>query len=224
MSRAFPLVAAVLALAAARADEPAKGITVDKDRRAVVVEAKVAPRKIDDPALKGVVYPIEVIACWPFPRGKKAHETVVTIDVKPSDVHKALEQLGLKPGKPVKGDVAETAQGPELNIFLEVPSDAGPRRVPIERTLVDPRSNKPLPKVKWRFTGSVLSKPSPDRAETVYGADLSGTLIAIFPVTDETVVQTSLTMKEEKYLKLETNKALLPKEGTPVKLVIEAAR
>jgi hypothetical protein len=31
-------------------------------------------------------------------------------------------------------------------------------------------------------------------------------------------------MKEEKYLKLETNKRVLPPEGTPVKLVIEAAR
>src|SRR5262249_26293368 len=95
------------------------------------------------------------------------------------------------------------------------------RRVPIERTLVDPKTNKPMPKVRWRFTGSVMSKPSPDKEETVYGADLTGTLIAIFPVTDETVFQTNLTMKEEKYLKLETNRAVLPPEGTPVKLVIE---
>ena len=209
---------------AARADEPASGVVVDKDRKAVVIDARIAPRKIEDPKFKGVVYPIEVIACWGFPKGQKAHETVVTIDVKPSEIHKALEQLGLKPGKPVKGDVAETAQGPELTILLEVPSDTGTRRIPIERALLDPRTNKPMPKVKWRFTGSVLSKPSPDKDDKVYGADLTGTLIAIFPVTDETVVQTSLTMKEEKYLKLETNKTVLPKEGTPVKLVIEAAK
>jgi hypothetical protein len=55
----------------------------------------------------------------------------------------------------------------------------------------------------------------------VYGADLSGTLIAIFPVTKETVLQTNLTLKEEKYLKLETDKNVLPKEGAAVKLVIE---
>ena len=34
-----------------------------------------------------------------------------------------------------------------------------------------------MPKVKWRFTGSVLTKPSPDKDEVVYGADLTGTLI-----------------------------------------------
>jgi hypothetical protein len=222
MKRVILLVVALAG--AARADEPASGVVVDKDRKAVVVDARIAPRKIEDPKFKGVVYPIEVIACWGFPKGQKAHETVVTIDVKPSEVHKALEQLGLKSGKPVKGDVAETSQGPELTILLEVPSDTGTRRIPIERALLDPRTNKPLPKVKWRFTGSVLSKPSPDKEDKVYGADLTGTLIAIFPVTDETVVQTSLTMKEEKYLKLETNKTVLPKEGTPVKLVIEAAK
>jgi hypothetical protein len=37
-------------------------------------------------------------------------------------------------------------------------------------------------------------------------------------------MQTSLTMKEEKYLKLETNKKVLPPEGTAVRLVIEAAK
>jgi len=58
----------------------------------------------------------------------------------------------------------------------------------------------------------------------MYGADLSGTLIAIFPVTNETVLQTSLTMAEEKFLKLEMNTKLLPKEGTPVKLVIEVPK
>jgi hypothetical protein len=67
----------------------------------------------------------------------------------------------------------------------------------------------------------VKRKADPTKEELSYGADISGTLIAIFPVTDETVFQTSLTMAEEKYLKLELNTKLLPKEGTAVKLVIE---
>ena len=66
-----------------------------------------------------------------------------------------------------------------------------------------------------------MSQADPSKPEKTYGADLTGTLIAIFPVTNETVLQTNLTMKEEKYLKLETDKKILPKEGAPVKLVIE---
>ncbi len=41
-------------------------------------------------------------------------------------------------------------------------------------------------------------------------------------MTDETVLQTGLTMKEEKLIKLETNKKLLPAEGSDVTLVIVA--
>lgn len=203
---------------------PAGGITIDKDKRTITIPAKIAPRKLpnlDKP------YPIEVIACWGHthkPPGQKAHETIVTIESKPSNIHKALEDFGLKPGKPVMGESKDPPQGPEVNLFLEFVREGRAKRVPIERTLVDPLTNKPMPKVKWRFTGSVRSQPDPTKDETVYGADRTGTLISIFPVTNETVFQTNLTMKEEKYLKLETNKELLPAEGTSVKLVIEVPK
>src|SRR5437588_7550942 len=112
-----PLLAALALLLAghlpgrAGKGEPA-GVTVDKDKRTVTVDAKIAPRKLE--YLKGEVYPIEVIACWPHPRGKKAHETVVTIDVMPSAVHKALESLGVQAGKPVMGESDKPPQGPEV--------------------------------------------------------------------------------------------------------------
>jgi hypothetical protein len=67
-----------------------------------------------------------------------------------------------------------------------------------------------------------LSAPDPNTPDVKkYGADLTGSLIVLFPVTDETVLQTSWTMKEEKYLKLEVNSDVMPKEGGAVKLVIE---
>src|SRR6266404_760655 len=122
------------------ADEKSSGITVDKEKKAVVVDCKIAPRKLADPKFKGEIYPIEVVACWAFPKGQKAHETVVTIDAKPSDVHKGLVELGLKPGKPVVGDVKEEPDGPTVNIYLEFPGpDGEPKRVAIERTMIDPK-------------------------------------------------------------------------------------
>src|SRR3954447_4877320 len=89
------------ALSARAADEKAGGVTVDKEKRTVTLDCKIAPRKL--PALQEI-YPIEVIACWGHahkPPGKKAHETIITFDAKPSEIHKALEELGVKPGKPV---------------------------------------------------------------------------------------------------------------------------
>jgi hypothetical protein len=224
MFRSKPHTTAVLAVlmgsTVLAADRPAEGIRVDKEKRTITVDARIAPRKIDDPRYEQI-YPIEVIASWAFPKGQKAHETVVTFEAKPSEVHKALVGLGLQPGKPVVGEGDKPPEGPEVKLFLEVPADEGrTRRLPIEKVLVDPRTNRPMPKVQWRFTGSVMTQPDPNKPAKVYGADLTGTLISIFPVTNQTVFQTNLTMKEEKYVKLETNK-LVPKVGTAVKLIIE---
>ncbi|MBO0697370.1 MAG: hypothetical protein J2P46_03160 [Zavarzinella sp.] len=214
------VVGAAALLAVPAAADPA-GIKVDKDKKTVTVDAKVAPRKLEK---YDQIYPIEVVACWADPKGKKAHETVVTIDVMPSDVHKALESLGLKPGKPAMGENS-VAEGPEVKVSLEVPDGGGTKKLSIHRFLLDPKTKQPFPRdVKFKFTGSAPVKPDPTKADTVYGADVSGTLIAIYPVTNETVCQTTLTMKEEKYLKLEVDTAVLPKEGTPVKLIIGPAK
>lgn len=209
---------AVGALPLVAQDKKPSPVEVDKDKKAVYVACTVAPRKLPNLA---EVYPLEVVASLPAPEGKKAHETVVVFSAKPSEVHAALESLGLKPGKPARGEGA-VAEGPELKVSLEVPGANGQmKRVPIEKVMVDRKTGKALPKLKWFFTGSVMKQPDPNKPEKVYGADQSGTLIALFPVTDETVIQTSLTMKEEPLIKLETDKTILPKEGTEVKLVIE---
>jgi outer membrane protein assembly factor BamB len=192
-------------------------VTVDKSRKTVSVPCRVAQRQLPD--LKEV-YPVEVIATRPAPTGQKAHETVIVADVKPSRVQEALLALGLAPGKPAKGQQG-TAAGPALRLLLEFPGPNGrPRTIPVEKTLVDKRTGRPLPEVTWHFTGSVMREPDPGKSEETFGADASGTLIALFPVTDETVIQSSLTMVEESLLTLDTDKAVLPPEGTEGRLII----
>ena len=210
-------------IAALRADDKApKGLAVDKVKKTVSIDCAIAPRKL--PHLDKI-YPIEVVACFPHDgaiKGQKAHETVVTFaDLKPSQVHKALEELGLKAGKPARGEVGKS-EGPEVKIYLEFPGpDGKPKLLPIEATMIDIKTKKPLPPLKWVFTGSVMKNPDPEKDDKVYGADLSGTLITIFPVTDDTVFQTNLTMKDEGDIKLEMTPNLLPKEKTPAKLIIQ---
>jgi hypothetical protein len=227
-------VAVVLAALpfSSEAQQPApKGLSVDKGNKTITIDCQIAPRKIDDPGYKEI-YPLEVVATWPWDkdpakRAQKAHETVVVFDrdIKPSVVHKALEELGLKAGKPMMGGTRkDVPQGPDCDIFLEwAGPDGQPKKVPIERTMIDPKTKKPMPKLKWRFTGSVMVQPDPNKPDKVYGADLTGTLIAIFPVTNQTVFQTNLTFEDEKLIKLDTDKSLLPKEGTPAKLIIQPA-
>ena len=222
MTRLAPLLILTACLGWAAAAEPDAKVVVDSARKSVSIPAVVAPRKLPN---LDQVYPIEVIATFGYKAGTKgkAHETVLVTTAKPSEVHKALESLGLSPGKPAKGEGAAAA-GPEVAVYVELPGAGGApgKRLSLDKVLLDPKTKKPMPKgVKFRFTGSSRAQPSPDKPDTVYAADLTGTLIAIFPVTDETVLQSSLTMAEEKYLKLEVNAAALPKEGEPVRLVLE---
>jgi hypothetical protein len=199
------------------------GIVVDKEKKTVTFDAKIAPRKLE--YLKGEIYPLEVIATWPHPKGKKAHETIVVTDVLPSNVHKAIESLGIKAGKPVMGGENEVPEGPEFSVYLGIPEAGEIKKVSIDKCMVDVKSGKTFPKdIKFRFTGSALVQEDPNKPDLTYGADSSssGTFLAIFPVTDKTVFQTSLSMKYEKFLKLETNPKVVPKEGTPVKLILQA--
>ena len=202
----------VFIVALAAADDAPSKIVIDKEKKTITIACKMAPRKLEK---YDQIYPIEIIACYPDPAGQKAHETVVTIDIKPSEIHKALEDFGLKPGKPAKGE-GGVPTGPEVKISLDV----GGRTVPIEKCLVDIKTKKTLPSLKWLFTGSTMKQLDPNKPDLTYAADQTGTLIAVFPVTDETVFQTNLTMKDEPVLKMETNKPILPKEGEAVKLII----
>jgi hypothetical protein len=200
-------------------EKPNQLVVIDAKKKTVTVTCAIAPRKLPN---LNEIYPIEVIACYPAPQGQKAHETVVVFkDVKPSDIHRALELLGLKAGKPARGE-DQKAEGPEVKLYLEFTgADGKTKRVDMAKTMVYRDSGKPIPDLKWHFTGSIVKQPDPEKDDQVYAADLTGTLIALFPVTDETVIQSHLTMKDEPVFKLETDKKLLPKEGAAAKLIIE---
>ncbi len=186
----------------------------------IILPSQAAPRKL---ATLKEIYPHEIVASNPAPQGQKAHETVVVSDVLPSELHKALVSLGATPGKPVKGDGTPT--GTQLKISFVFTGPAGKSRtVPIEQTILDKRTGKTLPPLKWFFTGSVLRRPDPDKPDTVYGADLSGTFISIFPVTDELIIQSDLPDETQSFLKLEINPNIVPEELTSVALLIEVLK
>ncbi len=190
-------------------------IVVDKEQRTVTIPCNVAARKLD---YLSEIYPIEVIATYPHPLGRKAHETVVTFkDIKPSDVHLALQSLGLQPGRPTQGDGKPA--GPLLRVYLVMPESGA--RVPMEKVLINSATSQRIAPMNWRFTGSNWRQPDPEKADRVYGADTTGTLITLFPVTDDCVIQTDLTPKDMSSMELETNTEILPREGMPLKMVIE---
>ncbi len=195
-------------------------VIVDKVHRYIDIPALVAPRKL--PTLKDI-YPLEVVATYPTPQGQKAHETVVITEVLPSELHKALVGLGATAGVPIKGDGEPT--GSLVAVSLVIPGLSGKDRViPIEKCIIDQRTGKPLPPLHWRFTGSAYRQLDPDKPEKAYGADIAGTFVTIYPVTDETVIQSDLPNEAQSSLKLEMNRNIIPEENAPLRLRIEVLK
>ncbi len=127
--------------AASIAQTPKNSLILDHANRRVILPCVVAPRKL--PHLSEV-YPLEVIATWPTPQGQKAHETVVVFArIRPSEVHAALTQLGLKPGKPANA-VGQTPAGSTVKLLLEFPGKDGKNsRVPVEQVMIKKKREKP---------------------------------------------------------------------------------
>ena len=203
-----------------------RGILVDKKKSRVVVDVEIAPRKL--PHLKQI-YPIEVMVAGA--QGKKAHETVLISDVSPLQVHRALEELGLVAGRPGIAD-KRPPSGPEVRLWLEYPGRFGlSKKVDLASAVVDRRTGLALDggasnsgrKVRWLFTGSTLVKIDPRSEKEVYGAEFSGTMVTIFPVTDETVFQSTLGMDAEALFNLEAA-GVLPAIGSKARLLIEPVR
>ena len=150
-SRIWIAIVALSAAAVASGQAPPAGFTVDKEKKEILIPCKIAPRKL--PNLPEI-YPIEVVATYAAPKGQKAHETVVNFDAKPSEIHKALESLGLKAGKPARGEDG-VATGAELDVLLEFADKTGAKkRIGMETVIVDRKTGKAFPPLKWHFTGS----------------------------------------------------------------------
>ena len=74
--------------------------------------------------------------------------------------------------------------------------------------------------MRWFFTGSAMVQADASTTKEIYGAEFSGTLVTIFPVTDETVFQSNLGMDAESLFNLDVA-GILPPIGSKAKLLIE---
>jgi len=113
----------------------------------------------------------------------------------------------------VSGSIMHGASGRRTS-YGKVAQAAAKLQPPTEIALKDPR--------QWKLVGKRVARldtVDKTNGKQVYGADLTGTLFTLFPGTDETVFQSGSGLDES--LKVETNPKVLPKEGTPVKLVIQ---
>ena len=207
------LWAVAVALAAQNADKP----ELDEKAGTASFAAKVVKQEVYA-ELKGVIeYAI-------VNKGGKGYESLFEAAVDPIALHQALQTLGVQPGKPAYEDddgKAHPPTGGTLAIRVEWKDGDKARSEPIEAFIIDSTTGKPMEPVRWLFTGSKKGFiPTLEKQDLMV---LNTNNLVALHQTDGTVLVTN-PVASTTGNRYKTNKDLLPKEGTPVRIVMHALK
>jgi len=101
------------------------------------------------------------------------YESLLWSFAKPSDIHKALAFIGIKPGEPFNPDKLRFRPKGEL-IYLSISRKDGPSGVPtvrLENMIQEKQKEKPLPESGFVFTGSIQVSAPEGQTGLTYAAD-----------------------------------------------------
>jgi len=100
------------------------------------------------------------------------YESLMISYAAPSDIHRALEKIGLQPGTPVHPDAYEFwPRGDRVSatILWKPEGEKAPVEMAVEKTAIE--NEKVMKPEPWVFTGAPTLPSRVNEGETVYGAD-----------------------------------------------------
>jgi len=183
----FALLLASPVLAQERENENEKelpqlpGVKADRKNKIVEIEGKIIlPLQADW---------LELLACAPKSR---EHESIISLDAKPSHVHGALMLIGLKPGSPLRAERVgdnwkfHPPTGPKVAVTIHYELKGKKYDVPANDWIVDQKTRKPLPDNIWLFTGSKMYEVD---GKSIYIADIEGNILSLVNFQDEVLAR-----------------------------------
>jgi acylphosphatase len=191
--------------------------TVDEQARRITFNGRVAKQDVYA-ELKGA---IEYLICAP---GGKSYECLFICPVDIPALHRALLRIGIRAGHPASeedGKVILPAGG-GVRIFVEWTGAKGKQRARAESFVLDTIYNKPLQELDWAFTGSRESR-DPDTGEPILQAVTTKNIASVHQLDATVLLQNPLEDAAKVHNRYKANLELLPREGTPVTIVFEAA-
>ena len=190
---------------------------VDEQARRISFSGQVAKQNIYA-ELKGAV---EYLICG---QGGKAYESLFVCPVNIQALYNAMLKIGLKPGHPASEEDGKYTlpTGGGVRIFVEWNDGKEKRRARAESFVFDSIHNKPLQDLDWAFTGSRESK-DPDTGNAVIQAVMVKNIVSVHQLDATVLLQNPLEDVAKVQNRYKANMAALPKEGTPVTIVFEAA-
>lgn len=172
---------------------------------------------------------LEVVACAPDTR---EHEALVMTRARPSHIHAALLARGLEAGAPgswiwggPKGrPTYNEPTGDEVEVLLRVQGpDGAVETRPVREWIVDRDTGAMLPDKPFTFAGSRFVN---HRGAEVYDADFAGNIIGLATFGNEVIAWTEVFSPESAIdaPRWIANRDVVPEYGTPVTIVLRAAR
>ncbi len=193
---------------AAPAKAELRGIKVDREAGHLDLTAKVVLQEGEW---------LELLACTP---GTREHESILTVDAQPRDIHLALILLGLEPGSPLKWERLESGEakvhpptGPEVAVMLIYEHDGQTRTVNANEWVVDQRTGRVMEGNVWLFAGSRFETYD---GKQIYMADPNGSVLSLVNFGDDVLARDTEMTRDNDDQAWNTNTPVIPKEGTVV--------
>lgn len=209
------LAAALAALAPALGTAQESGsLQIDAAKGTISFGARVA--KFDQyEQLKGA---IEYLVVMP---GGKEYESVFVAPVDPVALYEGLKKIGVQPGKSGSNEEKTPPEGGRLRLWVEWKDGDKDRREPAETFILDVLTGKSMEPRPWVFTGS-REVFNPSEGKMTLGVLNTKNLIALYHNDATVLVQPSSLAKDPHQFKV--NKPACPREGTAVRIVLEAIK
>ncbi|HRP63353.1 MAG TPA: YdjY domain-containing protein [Phycisphaerales bacterium] len=201
---------------------PFDGVEVDRIDRVVRVRAWVA---LDAGFL-------EQIVCSP---GTREHESLLIVNVRPSDLHAALLIAGFASGTPGRWEWNEETEqvrlipptGEPLDLFVQYERNGVMIEESIRDWITDFTGERTFPPDPWVFGGSMF-RPNPESMGygEYYVADISGSIVGLVTFGDEIlgfshVISDQADIHEPEWV---VNTDRIPPPNTEVTLIIRRAK
>jgi len=179
------------------------------------MDGKVAKQDVY-PQLKGVLE--YVGAC----EGGKVYESLFVLQPKPEEILDATKQLGLTRGKPAFDDGAGKHQMPEgqgVTLWIRWKDGGKEQLRRVEDFIRDEKTTETMPQCNWTYIGSEEVE-DPGSGRKVPQVAVVKNIISLHHQDPGVLIQNPLPTATDQS-KHHANKALLPKEGTSITMIIE---
>lgn len=189
-------------------------IRVDEKAGKVTFGARVAKQDVYA-QLKGA---IEYIVTLP---GGKSYESLFVAPLDPMELHGAMVKAGMKPGKFAYEDddnKEHPPTGTKLRVYVEWKDGPKDRRETVETFVQDVLTGKAWEPIPWVFTGSRKGFDPASGTQKLQVIAMKN-IVSLYQSDATVLVQPGEKAKDEHEFK--ANKAILPKEGTGVRIVLE---